>query len=231
MAVRAGASSCCQPARVPRAVASAEYWLLLRYPHAPALLLLDNSWSTRTAWIVVFMPSSIGQVGDTAKNADFEIQILKRAVPRGEIRIRPDRSYQVAARSLVLESVQRGNPHVLLGHSIHNRPQRLNDQRRCDIVARNIAGHGMTHEQARLIARCSKLSKSGPEGMAQPVRGPCALRIVLHADDVLPVSPVRGKDPIGWRNILTIPVGEEQPRQLVAHRHRVRPVTFDHKEK
>jgi hypothetical protein len=34
------------------------------------------------------MPSSIGEVGDTAKNADFEIQMLKRAVPHGEIRIR-----------------------------------------------------------------------------------------------------------------------------------------------
>jgi hypothetical protein len=35
----------------------------------PVLPFLDNSSSTRTAWIVVFTPSSIGEVGDTAKSA------------------------------------------------------------------------------------------------------------------------------------------------------------------
>jgi hypothetical protein len=71
MAVLAGASSRRQLANVARAVASAEYWPLVRFPHAPELPLLDNSSSTRTAWIVVFTPSSIGEVGDTAKNSYF----------------------------------------------------------------------------------------------------------------------------------------------------------------
>ena len=65
----AGASSCRQPARVARAVASAEYWPLVRYPHSLTLSLLDNSSSTRIAWMIVFTPSSIGEVGDTAKNS------------------------------------------------------------------------------------------------------------------------------------------------------------------
>jgi hypothetical protein len=57
---------------VARAVASAEYLPLLQYPHPPVLPLLDNSSSTRTACMVVFMPSSIGQVGDNAKKCYFE---------------------------------------------------------------------------------------------------------------------------------------------------------------
>src|SRR6516164_11842238 len=69
MDARAGASSCRQPARVARAVASAEYWPLVRYPHSLTLSLLDNSSSTRIAWMIVFTPSSIGEVGDTAKNS------------------------------------------------------------------------------------------------------------------------------------------------------------------
>ena len=42
---------------------------------------------------MVSMLPSIGEFGDTAKTADFEIQMLKRAGPHDEIRIRPDRSY------------------------------------------------------------------------------------------------------------------------------------------
>src|SRR5215471_5630579 len=66
----AGASSCRQLARVARAVASAEYWPLVRYPHSLTLSLLDNSSSTRR--MIVFTPSSIGEVEDSAKSAYFD---------------------------------------------------------------------------------------------------------------------------------------------------------------
>jgi hypothetical protein len=41
--------------------------------------LLDSSWSTRTAWIVVFTPSSIGEVEDSAKSAYFDQGIWEKS--------------------------------------------------------------------------------------------------------------------------------------------------------